>query len=128
MLDEQGVLYSTVVIFCQLEMHPCRPWRIETSIIKRLEVHSPHHEKRDKYFFEYVSWCSDADEASLSPLFWGSRYSREEENVEELEETGWKYIHGDVFRFPPLTKSVTTPLSCTSGRAGEVEEERRHVK
>lgn len=29
------------------------------------------------------------------------RYSREDESGEEQEETGWKYIHGDVFRFPP---------------------------
>eukprot|EP00897_Mesotaenium_endlicherianum_P009077 jgi/Mesen1/8198/ME000442S07474 len=29
------------------------------------------------------------------------KYTREEENAEDQEETGWKYIHGDVFRFPP---------------------------
>eukprot|EP00271_Cylindrocystis_brebissonii_P004202 TRINITY_DN157_c0_g2_i2.p1 TRINITY_DN157_c0_g2~~TRINITY_DN157_c0_g2_i2.p1 ORF type:complete len:611 (-),score=90.12 TRINITY_DN157_c0_g2_i2:1534-3366(-) len=29
------------------------------------------------------------------------KYTREDENAEEQEETGWKYIHGDVFRFPP---------------------------
>ncbi|KAL0905347.1 hypothetical protein M5K25_023759 [Dendrobium thyrsiflorum] len=28
------------------------------------------------------------------------RYSRDEESSEDQEETGWKYIHGDVFRFP----------------------------
>ncbi|URD94564.1 Endomembrane protein 70 [Musa troglodytarum] len=28
------------------------------------------------------------------------KYSHDEENVEDQEETGWKYIHGDVFRFP----------------------------
>eukprot|EP00271_Cylindrocystis_brebissonii_P004204 TRINITY_DN157_c0_g4_i1.p1 TRINITY_DN157_c0_g4~~TRINITY_DN157_c0_g4_i1.p1 ORF type:complete len:623 (-),score=109.05 TRINITY_DN157_c0_g4_i1:707-2470(-) len=28
------------------------------------------------------------------------KYSRDEESAEEQEETGWKYIHGDVFRFP----------------------------
>ncbi|GJP83701.1 hypothetical protein CLOP_g13826 [Closterium sp. NIES-67] len=28
------------------------------------------------------------------------KYSRDEESSEEQEETGWKYIHGDVFRFP----------------------------
>ncbi|KAL3692712.1 hypothetical protein R1sor_006363 [Riccia sorocarpa] len=28
------------------------------------------------------------------------KYTREDE--EDPEETGWKYIHGDVFRFPPL--------------------------
>eukprot|EP00899_Mesostigma_viride_P015679 jgi/Mesvir1/24111/Mv10831-RA.2 len=29
------------------------------------------------------------------------KYTREEDAAEEQEETGWKYIHGDVFRFPP---------------------------
>ncbi|KAK9806376.1 hypothetical protein WJX72_012132 [[Myrmecia] bisecta] len=28
------------------------------------------------------------------------KYTRDEE-VDDQEETGWKYIHGDVFRFPP---------------------------
>jgi len=29
------------------------------------------------------------------------KYTREEEAAEEQEETGWKYVHGDVFRYPP---------------------------
>ncbi|CAA6659364.1 unnamed protein product [Spirodela intermedia] len=28
------------------------------------------------------------------------KYAHDEESVEDQEETGWKYIHGDVFRFP----------------------------
>eukprot|EP00232_Nephroselmis_pyriformis_P024087 CAMPEP_0182865824 /NCGR_PEP_ID=MMETSP0034_2-20130328/7890_1 /TAXON_ID=156128 /ORGANISM="Nephroselmis pyriformis, Strain CCMP717" /LENGTH=611 /DNA_ID=CAMNT_0024998143 /DNA_START=30 /DNA_END=1865 /DNA_ORIENTATION=+ len=28
------------------------------------------------------------------------KYTREDDAAEEQEETGWKYIHGDVFRFP----------------------------
>ncbi|XP_074579396.1 transmembrane 9 superfamily member 2-like [Curcuma longa] len=28
------------------------------------------------------------------------KYAHDEESAEEQEETGWKYIHGDVFRFP----------------------------
>ncbi|KAJ8460353.1 hypothetical protein OPV22_033279 [Ensete ventricosum] len=28
------------------------------------------------------------------------RYSSDEESPDDQEETGWKYIHGDVFRFP----------------------------
>lgn len=28
------------------------------------------------------------------------RYSHDEESLEDQEESGWKYIHGDVFRFP----------------------------
>ncbi|CAM6116820.1 unnamed protein product [Calypogeia fissa] len=29
------------------------------------------------------------------------KYSRDEEALDDQEETGWKYIHGDVFRYPP---------------------------
>ncbi|CAN6478875.1 unnamed protein product [Victoria cruziana] len=28
------------------------------------------------------------------------KYSHDEESAEDQEETGWKYIHGDVFRYP----------------------------
>ncbi|KAJ4745858.1 Transmembrane 9 superfamily member [Rhynchospora pubera] len=28
------------------------------------------------------------------------KYAHDEESAEEQEETGWKYIHGDVFRYP----------------------------
>ena len=34
------------------------------------------------------------------------KYSREDDTSDEQEETGWKYIHGDVFRFPPCIKYV----------------------
>ena len=30
------------------------------------------------------------------------KYTREEDSAEEQEEMGWKYVHGDVFRFPPF--------------------------
>ena len=29
------------------------------------------------------------------------KYSHDEETIDDQEETGWKYIHGDVFRYPP---------------------------
>ncbi|KAH7427629.1 hypothetical protein KP509_10G052300 [Ceratopteris richardii] len=29
------------------------------------------------------------------------KFSRDEEMADDQEETGWKYIHGDVFRYPP---------------------------
>lgn len=28
------------------------------------------------------------------------RYAQDEEEADDQDETGWKYIHGDVFRFP----------------------------
>jgi transmembrane 9 superfamily protein 1 len=36
----------------------------------------------------------------LMIMFYLARYSRDEEAADEQEETGWKYIHGDVFRYP----------------------------
>lgn len=39
---------------------------------------------------------------SKFPLFLNrySRYAHDEEAADDQEETGWKYIHGDVFRYP----------------------------
>jgi hypothetical protein len=34
-----------------------------------------------------------------------TRYAQDEEAADDQEETGWKYIHGDVFRFPKF-KSI----------------------
>ena len=31
------------------------------------------------------------------------KYTKDDEMGEEQEETGWKYLHGDVFRVPPRT-------------------------
>lgn len=32
------------------------------------------------------------------------KYTRDEESAEDQDESGWKYLHGDVFRFPrPLS-------------------------
>lgn len=33
-------------------------------------------------------------------FIFSERYAHDEETAEDQEETGWKYIHGDVFRFP----------------------------
>ncbi|GIL57276.1 hypothetical protein Vafri_12531 [Volvox africanus] len=38
------------------------------------------------------------------------KYTRDDEMGEEQEETGWKYLHGDVFRFPPLPSMFSAML------------------
>lgn len=37
---------------------------------------------------------------TLILVLYVERYAHDDEAVEDQEETGWKYIHGDVFRFP----------------------------
>jgi hypothetical protein len=38
------------------------------------------------------------------------KYTREEDSAEEQEEMGWKYVHGDVFRFPALNRCAVCAL------------------
>ncbi|KAJ8450994.1 hypothetical protein Cgig2_032619 [Carnegiea gigantea] len=38
------------------------------------------------------------------------KYAHDEETAEEQEETGWKYIHGDVFRFPKCKSLLAAAL------------------
>ncbi|KAL9244937.1 hypothetical protein vseg_018651 [Gypsophila vaccaria] len=38
------------------------------------------------------------------------KYAHDEETAEEQEETGWKYIHGDVFRFPKYKSVLAAAL------------------
>ncbi|GFR44323.1 hypothetical protein Agub_g5536 [Astrephomene gubernaculifera] len=38
------------------------------------------------------------------------KYSRDDEMGEDQEETGWKYLHGDVFRFPPQSNLFSAML------------------
>ncbi|KAI4319241.1 hypothetical protein MLD38_032866 [Melastoma candidum] len=38
------------------------------------------------------------------------KYAHDEETVEDQEETGWKYIHGDVFRFPAFKSLFTAAV------------------
>ncbi|KAM3327717.1 transmembrane 9 superfamily member 2 [Capsicum galapagoense] len=40
------------------------------------------------------------------------KYTHDEEAVNDQEETGWKYIHGDVFRFPKHKSLFTAALGC----------------
>lgn len=39
-----------------------------------------------------------------------NRYAQEEAAAGEQDEVGWKYIHADVFRFPPFKRSDSYPL------------------
>ncbi|KAI4365802.1 hypothetical protein MLD38_021759 [Melastoma candidum] len=38
------------------------------------------------------------------------KYAHDEESAEDQEETGWKYIHGDVFRFPAYKSFFTAAV------------------
>lgn len=38
------------------------------------------------------------------------RYAQDEEAADDQEETGWKYIHGDVFRFPKFKSLFAAAL------------------
>ncbi|CAN6465660.1 unnamed protein product [Victoria cruziana] len=38
------------------------------------------------------------------------KYSHDEETAEDQEETGWKYIHGDVFRYPKYKSLLAAVL------------------
>lgn len=38
------------------------------------------------------------------------RYGQDEEAADDQEETGWKYIHGDVFRFPKFKSLFAAAL------------------
>ncbi|KAI5677942.1 hypothetical protein M9H77_08892 [Catharanthus roseus] len=40
------------------------------------------------------------------------KYTHDEESVDDQEETGWKYIHGDVFRFPKYKSLFAAALGC----------------
>ncbi|XP_049403846.1 transmembrane 9 superfamily member 2-like [Solanum stenotomum] len=42
------------------------------------------------------------------------KYAHDEEAVNDQEETGWKYIHGDVFRFPKHKSLFAAALGCGS--------------
>ncbi|KAL0813344.1 hypothetical protein Bca101_069787 [Brassica carinata] len=40
------------------------------------------------------------------------KYAQDEEAADDQEETGWKYIHGDVFRFPTHNSLFAASLGC----------------
>ncbi|GAA0138755.1 transporter [Lithospermum erythrorhizon] len=40
------------------------------------------------------------------------KYAHDEESLDDQEETGWKYIHGDVFRFPKHKSVFSAALGC----------------
>ncbi|KAF5747991.1 transmembrane 9 superfamily member 4 [Tripterygium wilfordii] len=39
-----------------------------------------------------------------------SKYAHDEESADDQEETGWKYIHGDVFRYPKYKSLLAAAL------------------
>lgn len=47
-----------------------------------------------------------------------SRYTRDDEMGEEAEETGWKYLHGDVFRFPPHINTFSAMMGVGTQASG----------
>ncbi|KAG6490672.1 transmembrane 9 superfamily member 3-like [Zingiber officinale] len=85
--------------------------KTKTSFKKRMEKYSqtssqPHH--LEIHWFSIINSCVTV---LLLTGFLATilmrvlkndfvKYAHDEESTEELEETGWKYIHGDVFRFP----------------------------
>ncbi|XP_031094170.1 transmembrane 9 superfamily member 3-like [Ipomoea triloba] len=40
------------------------------------------------------------------------KYAHDEEAADDQEETGWKYIHGDVFRYPKYKSLLASALGC----------------
>lgn len=42
------------------------------------------------------------------------KYAHDEEAVNDQEETGWKYIHGDVFRFPKHKSLFVATVGCAT--------------
>ncbi|XP_075492942.1 transmembrane 9 superfamily member 3-like [Primulina tabacum] len=42
------------------------------------------------------------------------KYAHDEETADDQEETGWKNIHGDVFRFPKYKSLLAASLGCGS--------------
>ncbi|GAV58450.1 EMP70 domain-containing protein [Cephalotus follicularis] len=83
----------------------------ETSFEKRMDKYSqssslPHH--LEIHWFSIINSCVTV---LLLTGFLATilmrvlkndfvKYAHDEESVDDQEETGWKYIHGDVFRYP----------------------------
>ncbi|XP_027078125.2 transmembrane 9 superfamily member 3-like [Coffea eugenioides] len=42
------------------------------------------------------------------------KYANDEDTADDQEETGWKYIHGDVFRYPKYKSLFAAALGCGS--------------
>ncbi|KAL0797809.1 hypothetical protein Bca101_052983 [Brassica carinata] len=83
----------------------------ETPFEKRMEKYSmssslPHH--LEIHWFSIINSCVTVLLLTgfLATILMRvlkndfTKYAQDEEAADDLEETGWKYIHGDVFRFP----------------------------
>ncbi|GMN51445.1 hypothetical protein TIFTF001_020596 [Ficus carica] len=97
----------------------------KTPYEKRMDKYSqssslPHH--LEIHWFSIINSCvtvllltgflatilmRNVDEFSF---FYDERYAHDEESAEDEEETGWKYIHGDVFRYPPYKSLFAAAL------------------
>jgi len=93
-----------------------------TYSVKRVETQIPFERRMDKYSKSSslpqhleIHWFSIINSCVTVLLLTGFlatilmrvlkndfiKYSHDEESNDDQEETGWKYIHGDVFRYPP---------------------------
>ncbi|XP_058185426.1 transmembrane 9 superfamily member 3-like isoform X2 [Rhododendron vialii] len=93
----------------------------ETTFEKRMEKYSqssslPHH--LEIHWFSIINSCVTV---LLLTGFLATilmrvlkndfvKYANDEEAADEQEETGWKYIHGDVFRFPKYKSLLAAAL------------------
>ncbi|CAF2258576.1 unnamed protein product [Brassica napus] len=102
--------------------------------VKWKETETPFEKRMDKYSMSSslphhleIHWFSIINSCVTVLLLTGflatilmrvlkndfTKYAQDEEAADDLEETGWKYIHGDVFRFP--TRNSLFAASLGSG-------------
>ncbi|KAG4175199.1 hypothetical protein ERO13_A11G169400v2 [Gossypium hirsutum] len=67
--------------------------------VKWKEIDVPFEKRLDKY----------KSSSSLRQIQW---YAHDEESADQEEETGWKSIHGDVFRYPKHKSLFAAAIGC----------------
>lgn len=65
-----------------------------------------------KILFSPLGICAPCTNKCLFFFFlvFSKRYAHDEETADDQEETGWKYIHGDVFRYPKYKSVLAAAL------------------